>query len=53
MAIKIIENTGNQFDIYEVPVYADCVDVFHQSFDFIKAHNYDDLVMGNFSACIV
>ena len=39
----IIDITGDQFDDYEVPVYVGLVDVFHRSFDFIQAHDYDGL----------
>lgn len=39
----IIDITADQFDDYDIPVYVGYPDAFHQSFDFIQAHDYNGL----------
>lgn len=42
----IIDITADQFNDYDNPVFVDYQDSFHQSFDFIQAHDYDGLCDG-------
>ena len=36
----IIDITADQFADYDIPVYVGSLDPFHQSFDFVQAHDY-------------
>ena len=39
----IVDITGDQFEDYNSSVYVGYLDLFHQSFDFIQAHDYNGL----------
>lgn len=39
----IIDITSDQFDDWNNPVYVGYMNPFHQSFDFVQAHDYDGL----------
>lgn len=39
----IIDITGDQFEDYDIPVYVGYLDLFHKTFDFNQAHDYDGL----------
>lgn len=39
----IADITGDQFEDYNSSVYVGYLDLFHQSFDFIQAHDYNGL----------
>ena len=39
----IIDITGDQFVDYSIPTYVGYQDMFHKSFSFVQAHDYDGL----------
>ena len=46
----IVDITADQFEDFDFPVYVGSMDAFHETFEFIQAHDYDGLRDGRLNS---